>query len=374
MKRFIVIFSRLLTGLVFVFSGFVKGVDPLGTAYKLEDYFAAYGATWANELSLGLSIFLCTVEFAIGVALLLHLKPRLTAWALLLMMAFFTALTFYDAIYAPVPDCGCFGDAIKMTNWQTFYKNVVLMVFTLVVFSARKMPHRNLKKGMQTVILSFFAALFMFFSIYNYRHLPMIDFRPWKVGNNMLGDMNAETNVFLVYKNTSTGEVKEYLSPNYPWNDSIWLSEWEFVDQRFESSSQAIIHNLKAEDEAGNDFTSYILESDMMFVFVAHDLTAIGPKASKKLKTSSDVLKIIPSNQVLITAGSPEELRAFVQQNQLSIEAFYADGIVLKTMIRSNPGLMLLHRGTVMAKWHFNDFPTEKELKELMQIIQNDEN
>lgn len=374
MKRFIVIFSRLLTGLVFVFSGFVKGVDPLGTAYKLEDYFAAYGATWANELSLGLSIFLCTVEFAIGVALLLHLKPRLTAWALLLMMAFFTALTFYDAIYAPVPDCGCFGDAIKMTNWQTFYKNVLLMVFTLVFFSARKMPHRNLKKGMQTVILSFFAALFMFFSIYNYRHLPMIDFRPWKVGNNMLGDMNAETNVFLVYKNTSTGEVKEYLSPNYPWNDSIWLSEWEFVDQRFESSSQAIIHNLKAEDEAGNDFTSYILESDMMFVFVAHDLTAIGPKASKKLKTSSDVLKIIPSNQVLITAGLPEELRAFVQQNQLSIEAFYADGVVLKTMIRSNPGLMLLHRGTVMAKWHFNDFPTEKELKELMQIIQNDEN
>lgn len=374
MKRFIVIFSRLLTGLVFVFSGFVKGVDPLGTAYKLEDYFAAYGATWANELSLGLSIFLCTVEFAIGVALLLHLKPRLTAWTLLLMMAFFTALTFYDAIYAPVPDCGCFGDAIKMTNWQTFYKNVLLMVFTLVVFSARKMPHRNLKKGMQTVILSFFAALFMFFSIYNYRHLPMIDFRPWKVGNNMLGDMNAETNVFLVYKNTSTGEVKEYLSPNYPWNDSIWLSEWEFVDQRFESSSQAIIHNLKAEDEAGNDFTSYILESDMMFVFVAHDLTAIGPKVSKKLKTSSDVLKIIPSNQVLITAGLPEELRAFVQQNQLSIEAFYADGVVLKTMIRSNPGLMLLHRGTVMAKWHFNDFPTEKELKELMQIIQNDEN
>lgn len=374
MKRIIVTLSRLLTGSVFVFSGFVKGVDPLGTAYKLEDYFAAYGVSWANDLSLGLSIFLCTVEFAIGVALLLHLKPRFTAWALLLMMAFFTGLTFYDALYAPVPDCGCFGDAIKMTNWQTFYKNVVLMVFTVVVFSARKMPHRNLKKGLQTVILSFFAVLFMFFSIYNYRHLPMIDFRPWKVGNNMLGDPNAETNVYLVYKNKSTGEVKEYLSPNYPWNDSVWLNEWEFIDQRFESTSQAIIHNLKAEDEAGNDFSSYILESEMMFVFVAHDLSAIGSKAERKLKTTSEILHAMSSNQVLITAGLPEELRAFEQQNQLLVEAFYADGVVLKTMIRSNPGLMLLHRGTVMAKWHYNDFPSEKELKELLKSIQNNEN
>lgn len=374
MKRFFITFSRLLIGSVFVFSGFVKGIDPLGTAYKLEDYFAAYGATWANDLSLGLSIFLCTVEFAVGVALLFNLRPKITAWALLLMMSFFSALTLYDAIYAPVPDCGCFGDAIKMTNWQTFYKNVVLMLFTLVVFSTRNKPNNFLMKGFQTAILSFFGLIFMFFSIYNYRHLPMMDFRPWKVGNEMLGDPNAETNVYLVYKNTATGELKEYLSPNYPWNDSVWLSQWEFIDQRFESSSPDVAHNLKAEDVSGNDFTAYILESDTMFVFVAYDLRAIGSKAAKKLVTTSHLLNKISSNQAMLTGSLPEEVIAFEQQNGLSVESFFADEVVLKTMIRANPGLMLLHRGKVMAKWHYNDFPDEKTLSRLLKTMYHNEN
>ena len=130
--------SRLLVGCVFVFSGFVKGIDPLGTAYRIEDYFIAFGTQWAIPLALYLSVFLCTVEFSIGILLLLNVRIKEVAWLLLLMMLFFTCTTFYDALYNPVPDCGCFGDAIKLTNWQTFLKNIVLMVFVLTIFLNRK--------------------------------------------------------------------------------------------------------------------------------------------------------------------------------------------------------------------------------------------
>lgn len=149
MKSYIKVLSRWIVGAVFVFSGFVKGVDPLGTAYKLQDYFEAYGTEWANSLSLFLSIFLSSLEFAIGAALLINLLPKLTARILTIVMVFFTLLTFYDALYAPVPDCGCFGDAIKLTNWQTFYKNLVLMVFVITVLFDKD---NQLKKFHSSVI------------------------------------------------------------------------------------------------------------------------------------------------------------------------------------------------------------------------------
>ena len=125
--------SRILVGIVFVFSGFVKGVDPLGTAYRLEDYFIAFNWTFFIPLALFFSILLCTIEFVTGIMMLLNLKMKISSWVLLLMMVFFTLLTLNDAINNPVPDCGCFGDAIKLTNWQTFYKNLVLLPMAVLI-------------------------------------------------------------------------------------------------------------------------------------------------------------------------------------------------------------------------------------------------
>lgn len=365
MMRILLNFSRLLAGAVFVFSGFVKGVDPLGTAYKLEDYFVAYGMTWANELSLILSILLCTIEFVIGAALLFNLKMRITSWALLLMMSFFTLLTFYDALYAPVPDCGCFGDAIKLTNWETFYKNIVLMVFTLIVYKNRKRFTACMGGALQKLAIIIFFAGFAFFSFYNYTHLPMIDFRHWKIGNKMTADVNAEVKVFVKYKNLKSGEVKEYLSPNFPWNDPDWLAEWEFVDQRTETEGETIAHNLMAEDVFQNDFTDYILESPGIFVVVAHDLTNASAKGLERI---SELLPQISESGypvALLTASLPEDAEIILDNHDMQTELFFADEVVLKTMIRSNPGLVLFYNGYVAGKWHFNRLPEQAEIDRL---------
>jgi uncharacterized membrane protein YphA (DoxX/SURF4 family) len=174
--KFVRNFSRVFVGLVFIFSGFVKGVDPLGFAYKIDDYFIAYGMQWAEPLSTTLSVLLCAFEFSLGVLLVLNVKPKLIAWLTLLIMVYFTGLTFYDALYNPVPDCGCFGDAIKLTNWQTFYKNIVLILFALLVFLQRKKFKSPYSQGVGLFLLLLVPLTFIWFSAYNYRNLPMIDF------------------------------------------------------------------------------------------------------------------------------------------------------------------------------------------------------
>lgn len=367
--RLLMAFSRLLTGLVFVFSAVVKGVDPLGTAYKLEDYFAAYGTTWANDFALFFSILLCTLEFIIGIALIFSLRMKITAWALLLIMVFFTGLTLYDAIYAPVPDCGCFGDAIKLTNWETFYKNVVLMVFVLVVFLKRADFRPLLAFRAQNISLVLFTVMFVGFSMYNYRHLPMLDFRPWKINNRMTPDPDAETRVFVKYASKLTGEVREYLSPDFPWNDPEWMAEWEFVDQRMETDSKHIVHGLIAEDEAGNDFTSFLLDSDAMFVLVSHDLESASARGKRKAAELVNLLQEHEKDVVILTASLPEDVLKFRENSGNQLEAFYADGTSLKTMIRSNPGLVLFHRGFVAGKWHFNDFPDLKGIEKAVRDL-----
>jgi uncharacterized membrane protein YphA (DoxX/SURF4 family) len=369
MKKFWMTFSRLLVGAVFIFSGFVKGVDPLGTAYKFGDYFAAYGTDWANAFALFLSISLCALEFAIGVALFFNLRMKITAWALLVIMMFFTILTFFDAIYAPVPDCGCFGDAIKLTNWETFYKNLVLMIFVIIIFRNRTSFKSVFSDLTHNILLVLVSGLFIYFSVYNYRHLPMIDFRVWKVGNKMTADADSEMRVYVKYRNTVTGEIREYLSPDFPWNDPAWLAEWEFFDQRTESDSEPVAHNLKAEDEFQNDFTPYILESNEMFVVVAYD---IGKASQKGLTRTAEIEKMLTEagyTVVLITSSLPEEVDAFQKKYDSAFEVFYADDVVLKTMIRSNPGLVLFHQGYVAGKWHHNDFPDLNEIKQVISTL-----
>ena len=171
------------------------------------------------------------------------------------MMVFFTVLTLNDAIYNPVPDCGCFGDAIKLTNWETFYKNVVLMIFVGIIFAYRNKYKPWLCRFRETLALLVVMGGFSLFSLCQYRHLPMIDFLGWKVGNDMVPDNPGTAKVYLIYQNKNTGETKEYLSPNYPWNDSVWIQEWEFVNQRIDESGVIKGHTLRIFDSEGNDLT-----------------------------------------------------------------------------------------------------------------------
>ncbi|MCD4682324.1 MAG: DoxX family protein, partial [Bacteroidales bacterium] len=234
-RRFIhaqITISRIVLALIFIYSGFVKGVDPVGTEYRIADYFIAFGSDWAIPLALPLSIVLNAAEFILGVLLLLNVSIRITSWLVFLMMAVFTIVTINDALYDPVPDCGCFGDAIILANWQTLYKNLVIDALLLIVFFSRNRTVRWFTVKIEWAVLVISVVGFVFFEIYNIRHLPIIDFRDWKVGNKMVNEDPLPLKYYLTYRNIETNEEQDYLSPDYPYNDSVWLSQWEFVKQR----------------------------------------------------------------------------------------------------------------------------------------------
>ena len=253
--------SRIVAGVVFIFSGFVKGVDPLGFSYKLEDYFLAFHWPVFVPFDLFFSILLCTLEFSIGVMLLFNLKMKITSWLLLLIMSFFTLLTLNDAINNPVPDCGCFGDALKLTNWQTFYKNIFLIILALVVFIYRKRYKPFVLDRMQWIIIGVFAILFAGFSYYGYAHLPVIDFTEWKKGHKLYTENPQPIRFYLTYRNLKSGENKEYLSPNYHYTDSVWMKNWVFVSQRAEDTNVYYGKSLVITDSSGTDRTVEIIRN-----------------------------------------------------------------------------------------------------------------
>jgi len=356
---------RVLIGLVFVFSGFVKGVDPMGTVFRIEDYFIAFGFPWAVQFATFIAIVLCTLEFSIGISLLLNLWIKKTAWLLILVMTYFTVLTFIDAIWNLVPDCGCFGDAIKLTNMQTFIKNLVLLLFVVPVFIWRKKYRSALPVHFDIILLIIIAGAFTWMSVYSARHLPLIDFMAWRKGNKVNKTETLPVKFYVTYRNKKTGEKKEYLASNYPWNDTVWMSQWVFDSQRVEDPSDGKAATLLVEDMHGRDVTASIMHNpDYQFILVAYNLK----------ETNKDAfLSILPFYKkalangrafICLTTAMPDEIMKFRLIHGTSFDFFNADDVVLKTMVRSNPGLILLKDGVVINKWAFRDFPGWDEVSE----------
>lgn len=354
---------RVITGLVFIFSSTVKGFDPIGTAYRVEDYLLVYGWTGLLHYALALSIFLIVVEFLIGIALVFRLKSKLATLGLLLIMVVFTVVTYLDARYNMVPDCGCFGDAVKLTNWQTFYKNIYLIILAVIIFAYRNRIRTKMPQGVQGLILVVVVGLYTWFVVFNYRHLPMLDFRDWKVGNDMKAEGLDQVKTFVKYRNILTGEEQEFLSPDYPWNDSVWMAEWTFVDQRLDDSGRILKHGVILEDAEGNDWTEAVFENpDFQLVVVAYDLEESNPnglKAAKQVIQDAEALNI---PIVLLTSSGEPIIERVLLKHEIEVESLFADDIELKAMIRSNPGLMLMHDGVVLEKWPFRGFPDREKL------------
>ncbi|NOX47853.1 MAG: DoxX family protein [Chlorobi bacterium] len=349
--------SRVLLGVLFVFSGFVKGVDPIGTEYRIVDYFIAYGTDWAFPMALPLSVIMNAAEFVLGMMLLFNVKIRVTLWLTLLMMVFFTFTTINDALYNPVPDCGCFGSAIIISNWQTFYKNLLILAFLMVAFFAQNKLKPWFSIKLEYALTIIFILGFVFFEVYNIRHLPMVDFREWKVGNRMAQKDKLPLQYFLKYKNTKTGEEKEYLSPDYPYRDSVWMSQWEFVDQRVVDPNPKTT-NLMIEDADGNDVTAEIIENPgYQFMLVAYDLSKTDLSKIGEIRDFAVACRKKDYSFIMLTSTLPEEAEAFVEKNHLSFDYYFTDDVSLQAMIRSNPGLVLLKDAVVLGKWHYNDFP-----------------
>ena len=358
---------RELVGGLFVFSSFTKGVDPLGTKYKMLDYFIAYDIQWLNDLALPLAIIMIMAEFIVGICLMLNLLPRLATLGATLLMIFFTITTYFDAKYNLVPDCGCFGTAIKMSNWQTFFKNLIIISILIpLIFNNKTFVNKRVTKLGQTLFTFIFMALFVGFEIYNVRHLPVIDFMEWKVGKDMKPVDNDEpVEIYLTFKNTETGEEQEYLSPNYPWNDSIWMSQWEFISQRQEGGSQSFGFSILNED--GDDFTDVLFDSEKLFVFVAPYLNELTEKDIKECQRIYDFANENGFNYLWITSVNPEYVHELQENYYMFDEVYYGDELELKTMVRSNPGLMLMDNGVILDKWSKIDFPCEKEINFLVR-------
>lgn len=355
---------RIIIGMVFVFSGFVKGIDPLGTVYRMDDYFAVFNLPWMSVFSLHLTIFLCVVEFTLGISLLFNLWLKKTVWVLLPVMTYFTILTFFDAVYNLVPDCGCFGDALKLTNVQTFIKNLVLMGFVVPVFIWRKQYRSIFPERGDALIILLTVVVFSSLSIYCYRHLPLIDFMGWKVGNNVKKKDNQPVIFYVTYKNKLTGEEKEYIAPNYPWNDSVWLSQWIFKSQRIVDPNGDQSLTLRVEDEYGGDFTPVVLDNvDFQFILVAYDLQKTNIEGMRKILPFFKKALANGYAFFCLTSTPYSYIRKFKIENGTAFDYYLADDVVLKTMVRSNPGLILIRNGVVIAKWGFRDFPDYSEIK-----------
>ena len=352
---------RVLVGALFIFSSFTKGVDPLGTKYKMLDYLSVYGMTWLNNFALVLAMLMILAEFIVGFCLITKVLPRLAVLGATLLMLFFTITTLFDALYDLVPDCGCFGTAIKMSNWQTFYKNLVIDAVLIPLIMNNKLLENKLEKGTQWTIGIAFALAFLGFEFYNYRHLPVIDFMNWKVGKQITTSTNEETKIYLTYKNKATGETQEYLSPNYPWNDSVWMSEWEFVDQRVEGGTNFL--GFSALDEDGNDVTELILNTENLLMFTSHDLSKVTEKEWARVREITDEAGSRGYYVVWTVANEPEYVERLREKYDFLYEVYYADELEIKPIVRSNPGLIWLDNGLVKNKWSSVDF--KKVLKAL---------
>ena len=362
-------FSRFLAGIVFVYSGFVKGIDPLGSTYKFADYFVAFNIEFLEPFALALSVLLSSAEMLIGVMLLAGVSMAIATWAVLLFMGFFTILTFFIALTDPVADCGCFGDAIILTNWETFWKNVVLMGLVINLFIQRKKFKPFFAgKTIELGTVAGFLIIILAISFYSYRNLPLIDYRPFHTGADIVEKMSVppdapsdEYEITLYYE--KEGEVKAFSVDEIP--DSSW--EWVSTESTLISRGyEPPITNFQIESVGEEiDYTHDILENTgYTFILISYDLE----KSSKKNITGINRLASWSSAQgvgfICLTASPEPQIDDFTERTGAMYEFYHTDEITLKTIIRSNPGLLLIREGTILGKWHYRNIPHADELSD----------
>ncbi|MBQ6224866.1 MAG: DoxX family protein [Bacteroidaceae bacterium] len=359
---------RLVLGLTFLFSGTVKLIDPRGTQYKIEDYGAAFGLSGSmpESLPLVLACVLAIVEFLMGVYLLFGIRRRLTLSTAICFLLIMTPLTFYLALNNPISDCGCFGDAVKLSNWQTFWKNVLLLVLSVfALYRFRLMPHFVGKK--YEWIVALLALVFaVLFCSYNLWRLPIIDFRPYHIGADIRQAWLDDQQNFGEYQTTfileKDGVRKEFSLEEYP--DSTWT----FIDTKTvqtEATERSGVGDLFIRDlETGEDITPQILENEgYTLLLVAPYLEKADDGRMGELLALHDFSKEAGYDFWCLTSSGEKAIENWKEMTGAEYPFGLADAVVLKTMIRSNPGLMLIHDGKVVGKWPSTDLPTPEELK-----------
>ncbi|OFY65376.1 MAG: hypothetical protein A3H98_11095 [Bacteroidetes bacterium RIFCSPLOWO2_02_FULL_36_8] len=356
-------FSRWFVGLLFIFSGFIKANDPTGFSIKLNEYFELFGLHYFISWSVSIAILICVLEIVLAVALILNARIRLTSWLLLLLILFFTALTGYSAITYKVTDCGCFGDAIKLTPLQSFIKDLVLLFFILIIFIKNKTLNPVVSRKTENFLVLFSLLIVSGFALYCYNFLPVIDFLPYKTGIDIPSSMKSSAPFQFEYVYSKDGKQYRYKNiKDAPYSDSTYKFDTTYV---LNPEAGPKITDYRITTPEGDDSTDASLTGIKLLVIIA-DLK----KASlRNTKIIANLAKFISAHKIgetwLVSGSSNEESEVFRHEFQLAMPLFSGDATLLKSIVRSNPGLMLLKNGKVIKKWHNNRLPDEGEIKEL---------
>ncbi len=419
--------SRIVVGALFIVSGFIKANDPMGFAFKLNDYFApdVLDLAFLNPYALAMSAFICIIEIVLGVAVLSGAKSKLVSSSLLIMIIFFTFLTFYSAYYNKVTDCGCFGDALKFTPWQSFTKDVILFFFIGILFIERRniTPNRGMQDlaffGLGLLAIASFSELviswslpWMFslgvfliiiairrfmkgelkewiavgaatvastvFSVHCIQHLPVQDFRPYAEGKSIQegmeipeGESAPEYGVVYTMVNKSTSETKEISSKEYItskiWEDDNWeiteTSESILIKEGYEPP----VHDFVLFDDDGYDATMDILSENPIVIAVSYDLDKSSLEGLNKVAELAESVKADGLYFYHLTASLSDSRARVGETANLAGPFLSADATMLKTTIRSNPGIIILKAGRVTKKWHHNDLPSYEEVQSYLK-------
>lgn len=359
--------ARTVLGLTFIFSGFVKAVDPLGTVYKIEDYLKAFGGFFTDLLPLAGTAAVCLilVEWLLGWAMLLNVRTNWTSWISLLFYLVMTPLTLWIALTNPVTDCGCFGDALVLTNWQTFWKNVILMAVVIVLLVCRKAIPQLFSWWMEIVLAVLALISGGLIMLYSYNHLPPMDFRPYKIGNHIPTLMEIpedaeqdEYAITLIY--AKDGVEQEFTLENYPKGDP----EWTFIDQKsvlIKKGYEAPIHDFEILTMEYEDITYDILESETPVTLVTmYDLHKTDRKQAAKLRDLYNECWERGEQCYFLTGSGEDDIYAFAEETGWTTEEAETifctiDPVTLKTIVRANPGVFVVQNGTIIDKYNLKD-------------------
>lgn len=350
---------RIFVGILFIISGFIKLNDPVGFSYKLQEYFSpgVLDIPFLVPIALFLAIFLVTFELVLGIMLIIGYQPKFTVWSLLLMIIFFTFLTFYSAYFNKVTDCGCFGDALPLTPWESFWKDVGLLVMILLLFFKRKLiePLIPVKFLKWVVFVSFILCLW--FAYHVLMHLPAIDFRAYKEGVNIQENMTIpEGAPEAIYDYSWIFEV-DGERKTVTTNGSYPKVDGEFIEVNTELVSEGFIppiHDFSLE-QGEEDYTDEILSEPKVLMVVAYNLSKSEAQGMRAITESIKNAKAKGYRVIGLSASGDADVNALKDTYGFDFEFYFCDETAIKTIIRSNPGLVTLKNGTILQKLHWND-------------------
>jgi len=352
MKNVIVQFSRIFVGLLFIISGLIKLNDPVGFSYKLAEYFGetVFNLPFFIPYALAIAVFI--------VMLLIGFKPKFTIWSLLLLIVFFTFLTFYSAYFKKVTDCGCFGDALKLTPWQSFTKDVVLLFFILILFLNKKLIKPLFNGNFRNALVSLSIVLCMYMGYYVLNHLPIKDFRAYKVGTNIKeamaipeGAPKSVVEMVFIYK--VNGVNKNFTDKELA-NIPPGATFVDRVDNVISEGYKPPIHDFTMEKE-GSDYKDELLEEPKLLIFVTYDLQKSDKKGMEQLEKLNQFAKTKGYKVIGMTASLENDILKAKKQYGYTFDFYFCDATTLKTIERANPSIVVLEKGTIKQKVHYND-------------------